>query len=115
MARASKSPKRVLMAAHRVAERTLQRHWHRFSPKKFTVPQLFACLVLKEFLQLDDRKLAALLVDAPSLAEAIGMTTVPHFTTFQKAAVRLLMARRVWRLIAAAIAPVQDMANKPTS
>jgi hypothetical protein len=87
------------MVAHHVAERTLRRHWHRFSPKKFTVPQLFACLVLKEFLQLDYRKLAALLEDSESLSEAIGLKIVPHFTTFQKAAARLLVSRRVARLL----------------
>ena len=40
---------------------------HRFSPKKFTQPQLFAALVLKEFLRLDYRKLAALLADTADL------------------------------------------------
>jgi hypothetical protein len=57
-------------------------YWHRYAPRKFTVPQLFACLVLKEFLRLDYRKLSALLKDAPSLTEAIGLHEVLHFTTF---------------------------------
>lgn len=65
---------------------------HRFSPQKFTQPQLFACLVLKEFLQLDYRKLAALLADTPSLAGAIELDRIPHYTTFQKAARRLLVS-----------------------
>jgi hypothetical protein len=43
---------------------------------------LFACLVLKEFLQFDYRRLAAVLSDAPELAAVIGQKTVPHFTTF---------------------------------
>ena len=65
---------------------------HLFSPKKFSQPQLLACLVLKEFLRLDYRGFACHLADHPDLAELIGMKVVPHFTTFQKAAVRLLAA-----------------------
>jgi hypothetical protein len=56
-------------------------------------------LVLKEFLRLDYRKLSALLVDAPSLAAVIGLERIPHFTTFQKAARRLLTSRRAQRLL----------------
>jgi hypothetical protein len=72
---------------------------HRYSPKKFTQPQLFACLVLKEFLRLDYRKLSALLIDSPSLCEAIDLKDTPHYTTFQKAARRLLLAVPARRLL----------------
>jgi hypothetical protein len=99
MAKTSKSPRRVLQVAHALGKRRLRAYWHRFSPKKFTVPQLFACLVLKEFLRLDYRKLSALLEDAPSLAAAIDLRQVPHFSTFQKAAARLLVSRRVQLLL----------------
>ena len=99
MSTTSKSPRRVLEEAHLVGQRVLRMYAHRYSPKKFTQPQLFACLVLKEFLRLDYRKLAALLRDAPTLAAVIGLTNVPHFTTFQKAAARLLKSRRAERLL----------------
>jgi len=95
----TKSPRRLLIVAHLTGRLCLPDYSHRFSPKKFTQPQLFACLVLKEFLQLDYRKLAALLSDAPELAAEIGLKSVPHFTTFQKAADRLLLAPRVRRLL----------------
>jgi hypothetical protein len=95
----SKSPKSVLLAAYRVGQARLRAYSHRFSPKKFTQPQLFACLVLKEFLQLDYRKLAAVLADSPDWTAAIGLGQVPHFTTFQKAAQRLLVSRRARRLL----------------
>jgi hypothetical protein len=72
---------------------------HRCSPKTFTQPQLFACLVLKEFLRLDYRKLAALLTDTPDLCKTIELSKVPHFTTFQKAAQRLLVATPARRLL----------------
>ncbi len=56
---------------------------HRFSPKKFTQHQLFACLVLKEFLKTDYRGLADILADCDSLRAAIELEHVPHFTTVQ--------------------------------
>jgi hypothetical protein len=86
----TKSPAAVLAVAHLIGESVLAEFAHRFSPKKFTQPQLFACLVLKEFMQLDYRKLAALLDDASDLRSLIQLKTVPHFSTFQKAAQRLL-------------------------
>ena len=50
---------------------------HKFSPKKFTQPQLFACLVLKEFEKKDYRGLCALLLDCSDLRAAIELTVVP--------------------------------------
>jgi hypothetical protein len=95
----SKSPRRVLQVAYEAACRALPAHRHKFSPKKFTQPQLMACLVLKEFSCLDYRGLAVHLADHPDLGTLIGLKAVPHFTTFQKAAGRLLAAvpsRRVF-------------------
>jgi hypothetical protein len=88
----SKSPRRVLQAAYDAACQALPAHRHKFSPKKFTQPQLLACLVLKEFSRLDYRGLAEHLADHPDLGRLIALKAVPHFTTFQKAAQRLLAA-----------------------
>jgi hypothetical protein len=88
----SKSPRRVLQVAYEAALDALPAHPHKFSPKKFTQPQLLACLVLKEFLRLDYRGLAAHLADHPDLWHLFGLKAVPHYTTFQKAASRLLAA-----------------------
>lgn len=95
----TKSPLRLLLVAHALGRRTLRDYWHPCAPKKFTLPQLFACLVLKEFLRLDYRKLSALLEDSPSLAAAIELKSIPHFTTFQKTAQRLLLAPHARRLL----------------
>jgi hypothetical protein len=99
MYKTSKSPRKVLLAALAVAQRSsLPAYTHRFSPRKFTQHQLFAVLVLKEFMRCDYRKVAALLRDSPDLAAAVGLTHVPHFTTLQKASRRLLslsLARRL--------------------
>lgn len=97
--RTTKSPRRVLIFAYVAGKFALPAYSHRYSPKTFTQPQLFACLVLKEFLRLDYRKLAALLADTPDLCNTIELDKVPHFTTFQKAAHRLLVATPARRLL----------------
>ena len=89
----TKSPRRVLQYAYLVGQLVLPDYSHRYSRHDFTQSQLFACLAPKEFLQLDYRKLAGLLQDAGELAAAIDLNRVPHFTTFQKAAKRLLLNR----------------------
>ena len=85
----SKSPAAVAREALAVAEEGLPRHWHKFSPQRFTVPQLFACLVLKAFFRTDCRGTAAILADLPDLRRELGLSRVPHFTTPQKNAARL--------------------------
>jgi len=99
----SKSPKRVLAEALAVAEVSLPAYSHRFSPKKFTLHQLFACLVLKDFYDLTYRGTVGLLADGDSLRAAIGLEKVPHFTTLQKAADRLLVKPTFRRLITATV------------
>ena len=103
MSTTSKSPRAVILAASAVARESLPAYSHVFSPKKFTQHQLFACLVLKGFLKTDYRGLVAHLKDCPSLTEAIHLTKVPHFTTLQKAAQRLLAAPPARRLLATTI------------
>ncbi len=99
----SKSPKRVLAEAAAVAAESLPRYSHRFSPKKFTLHQLFACLVLKDFYNLTYRGTVGLLADSNSLCEVIGLEQAPHFTTLQKAADRLLVKKSFQRLITATV------------
>jgi hypothetical protein len=99
MSRTSKSPRRVLVTAWMVAKATMPAYCHRFSPKTYTQHQFFACLVLKTFLRLDYRGLAAFLKDCPSLCAAIELEKVPHCTAFQKTAKRLLCTKTVDRLL----------------
>ena len=72
---------------------------HRFSPHKYTLAQLFACLVLKTFLKTDYRGLAQWLVDCPDLCRVIDLTTVPHFTTFHKASNGILALPKAYKLL----------------
>ena len=79
-----------MRVAYKVARRTLPAYSHRCSPKTYTQHQLFACLVLKEFLRLDYRGAEALLAESDSLRATIDLERAPDFTTLQKAHARLL-------------------------
>jgi hypothetical protein len=93
----------VLLAALATAKQALPLYSHRNSPKKFTQHQLFACLVLKSFLKTDYRGLVVHLADCPSLVETLQLASVPHYTTLQKAARRLLAAAPAKRLLDATV------------
>jgi hypothetical protein len=95
----SKSPVRVAREALRTAEHTLPCYAHRFSPHRYTQPQLFACLVLKTFFKTDYRGIVAILRDMPELAALLALKAVPHYTTLQKASRRLLTVPRVDKLL----------------
>jgi len=95
----SKSPRTVAAVALEAGRQVFSDYSHVYSPHKFTQPQLFACLVLKEFEKKDYRGVCQLLIDCSDLRDAIGLKTVPHFTTLQKASQRLLKQKHVRRLV----------------
>jgi len=76
---------------------------HRFAPKVFTQPQLFACLALKTFFNLDYRSVEELLRDFPGIGEVVGLSRVPDHSTLQKAAQRILNAGASDRVLAATV------------
>ena len=90
MSTTTKSPKKVARAAFKIAKSTLPQYAHRYSPQKFTQPQLFVCLVLKIFFKTDYRGIVAILNDSPDLCKCFHLKIIPHFTTLQKASKRLL-------------------------
>ena len=53
--------------AYEIGQRTLPAYASAFSRKDFTLPQLFACLVLRKFHQADYRGITAILADNPTL------------------------------------------------
>jgi hypothetical protein len=99
VATTSKSPKAVVLAALSAARLALPAYSHACSPKKFTQHQLFACLALKNFLKTDYRGVVAHLADHPTLVETLDLVDVPHFTTLEKAAKRLLKSAPARRLL----------------
>ena len=103
MATTSKSPLQVVLAALATARRAFPAYTHKCSPKVFTQHQLFACLVLKNFLKTDYRGVVVHLADHPALVEAMELKRVPHFTTVQKAARRLLATKSAKRLLDATV------------
>lgn len=103
MSKLTKSPLRVARQALVAATAALRPYAHKYSPQKFTQPQLFACLVLKTFLKTDYRGVAAHLGDHAELRAVLGLPAVPHFTTLQKASRRLLRQPRARRLFTATV------------
>jgi hypothetical protein len=88
--RMTKSPVRLAREALVVAERALPAYSAVHSPKKFTQPQLFAILVLRQFFKTDYRGIVALLADMSDLRDALGLEGVPHYSTLCYAEQRLL-------------------------
>jgi hypothetical protein len=103
MSTLSKSPLHVAREALAAATKVLRPYAHQFSPKLFTQPQLFVCLVLKTFFQTDYRGITTLLHEWTDLRRTIGLRGVPHFTTLHKASQRLLRLPRAHRLLGATI------------
>jgi hypothetical protein len=93
------------VARHALALATehLPLYAHRYSPKTYTQPQLFVCLVLKTFFRTDYRGLTAILGDFDALQAYLGLKRVPHYTTLQKASRRLLRAPFAKRLFHGAV------------
>jgi hypothetical protein len=99
MSTLSRSPIAVARRALAVAAKALRPFAHRFSPQRYTQPQLFACLTLKIFFKTDYRGIVQLLRDLSDLRRVLGLRYVPHFTTLHKASKRLLCRHRVRRLL----------------
>jgi len=99
----TKSTLTVARMAFRAARDSLPDHAKAKSPKKFTQPQLMACLVIKEFRQLDYRGVTMLLKEWSDLRDVLGLTQVPHFTTLCAAAKRLLRKAKADALLDAVL------------
>jgi len=95
----SKSPKEVAKVALASGKEAFSDYSHKYSPHIYTQAQLFACLVLKEFEKKDYRGVSQLLIDCSDLRDVIELPKVPHYTTLQKASVRLLALRCVRKLL----------------
>lgn len=94
----SKSPLTVASVAYTAAKEALPMYGHKRFPHRFTLAQLAACLVLKEFFTTDYRGITEIIKDNSDLRKVLELTTVPHFTTLQKASHRLTSKRTIERL-----------------
>ncbi len=108
MSTTTKSPRKLAAAAYHIARDTLPEHSSRYSPKKFTQPQLMVCLALKTFFNTDYRGIVQILDDCPNLCKVFELKTVPHFTTLQKASKRLLKSLWARKFIENTVKAVMD-------
>jgi len=86
----TKSPVVLTKAALRTAKDSLPPYSHRFSLKRFTQHQLFAILVLRQFLKTDYRGIIQMLKDFSDLRKVLGLQKTPHYSTPYCAEKRLI-------------------------
>src|SRR5215203_78172 len=94
-----KSPRKVMLVAYHLARAVLPEHASKFSRRDFTLPQLFACLVVKEQQKRSYREAEALLRDASHWCRAIGMRKTPDHNTLCRAAGVILSRFRTDKLL----------------
>ena len=89
-----------MRAAHALAARCLRTYSSKFSRHDYTLPQLFACLAVREQMRLSYRGAEALLRDGRSWCRAIGIKRkTPDHATLHRAAGVLLSGRRLSRAL----------------
>lgn len=88
-----------MRAAFRLARDALPKYTRKFSRKDFTLPQLFACLVVKEQLRRSYRGAEAVLRDCDNWLRDVGLRRAPDHNTLWRAARFLLRKCRVGRLL----------------
>ena len=87
----TKSAVRFARTAYRVGQRALPRYGKPRAQKRYTQPQLFALLALKDYLGLDYRGLVQWVAEWTELRQALELTErVPHYSTLCLAHARLL-------------------------
>ena len=89
-----------MRAAHALGCRYLRTYSSKFSRHDYTLPQLFACLVVREQMRLSYRGTEELLRDGRAWCRAIGMKRgTPDHATLHRAAGVLLTGRRLGRAL----------------
>jgi hypothetical protein len=83
-----------MRVAYHLARRLLPQHSCRFSRHDFTLAQLFACLVVREFFALSNRRAETLLADAPDWLADVGLAKAPDHNTLWRAFDTLLARHR---------------------
>ena len=109
---------RVALLAHAVAAEELPLYSHPKSPRKYTQPQLMACLVLRAFMKLSYRQATDLLECAKDLRDALGLKSTPRHTTLEEFASRVAAPALLDRLLAVVLRmdgrPVEEIAGDST-
>ena len=90
MSKTTKDPISLARAALAAGRKALPNYSHPKSPHKFTQPQLFAVLVLRQFFRLDYRGVITWIEQWSELRTALELKRVPHYSTLCYAEDRLL-------------------------
>src|SRR5687767_7927552 len=92
MSRTTKSATEFAKEALAAGRAALPDYSSPFSPRKFTQPQLFACLALRQFWRTDYRGTEVRLGEWSDVRDVLGLeqNKVPDFTTLIKVERRLL-------------------------
>lgn len=80
-----KSPTSFVRHALEVGKAGLEDYSCPKSPRKYTQPQLFAILALKEFMQLDYRGVVIILGEWKEVRDVLGLEQLPNFSTLKYA------------------------------
>lgn len=81
--------KKFTSAVLAMARKAMPQYSSKFSRKDFTIPQHVTILSLKEKTRQDYRDICDLLSEMPEICNILGIEKVPHFTTLDKAFLRL--------------------------
>ncbi len=88
-----------MRAAHELGSALFDERAHKFARKDFTLPQLFACLVLREHQRKSYRGAEALLADCSDLRAAVGLDKAPDHNTLWRAFEHLVKRAAVDRAL----------------
>jgi hypothetical protein len=107
-----------MRAAYHLACQSLPEYSCKFSRRDFTLPQLFACLVVKEHLKRSYRGAEAVLRDGDNWLRDVGLSRAPDHNTLCRAAAFLLRNCRVGKLLDklaqwAALARILGLSTRP--
>lgn len=86
----TKSPVALARMALEIGRTALSPYSSKFSPRRYTQAQHFACLVLMQFFKTDDRGICELLRDLAELRQVLGLNRVPNYSTLCYAHQRLM-------------------------
>lgn len=86
----TKSPVALAKQTMRIAKAALPDYSSVYSRHDFTQHQLFAILILRQFLKTDYRGIIQMLADFSDLRRALDLKKVPHYSTLCYAEKRLL-------------------------
>jgi hypothetical protein len=88
-----------MQTAYQLAQRLLPAYRCKFSRHDFTLAQLFACLIVREFHSVSFRKAEEILRDNPQMLADLGLRRAPDHNTLWRAMKEIIRRARVGRML----------------